>query len=237
MNIRILILATRDGPYSYLALKHLVENGISPYGIAIDKRGVGKKSLDIWQERTNGYFNIGHIDEFESSNCPFFEFPTHADKNMKKFIKKHNIDLLVNAGTPCIIKQDLLDAPNIGILNVHPGLLPEYRGCTTMEWSIFNDDPVGNTAHFMSAGIDEGPIIMKESYIFKKSDNYTDIRNQLYEYNLNLMAKSIKKIINEELTLQSLPQQGNGKYWSVIDDDKLSIVKQKLNNGNYKYQN
>jgi len=236
MEKRVLLLATKDGPYSYFALKSLLKNKTPIFGVAIDKKGVGAKAIEIWEERTGGNIKTGDIYEFQSDTCPFFEFTSHSSEEFKNFIKENNIDLLVNTGTPRILKQDILDAPNIGVLNIHPSILPAYRGCTTMEWSIYNDDPVGNTAHFMSAGIDEGPIIEQESYDFKKSDSYTDIRSHMYRANVELMSRVIHKIINDDITTQSLPAQKDGKYWDVMDSGKLAIVMEKLKNGQYKYQ-
>lgn len=236
MNKKILILATKDGPYSYMALQYLIKNGIKIFGVALDEKGVGEKSVQIWNERTAGNIKVGNIFEFESPSTPFFIFKSHAHKEFEAFVRDHGIDLLVNAGTPNILRQNILDAPKMGVLNVHPSILPKYRGCTTMEWSIYNDDPVGNTAHFMTAGIDEGPIIVQESYNFTKKDKYTDIRSKLYLKNVELMAKAIEKIVNNDLTPEKLAPQEDGHYWNVIDQDKIETVKMKLANGQYKYQ-
>lgn len=236
MEKRILIMATKDGPYSYLALQALIENKVPLFGVALDEKGVGQKAIDIWNQRTAGRLKTGDIHDFESAACPFFIFPSHADTAFESFVKENRIDLLVNAGTPHILKQNILDAPRIGVLNVHPSLLPAYRGCTTMEWCVYNDEPIGNTAHFMNAAIDEGPIIAQESYWFKKSDGYTDIRSKLYQSNVQLMARTLHRIIKENITPQSLPPQGEGQYWNVMDDANLKLVKQKLHEGRYKYQ-
>ncbi|PCJ99930.1 MAG: hypothetical protein COA45_03715 [Zetaproteobacteria bacterium] len=236
MTKRVLILATKDSPYSYLAIKTLVKNNVPLYGVALGEKGVGVRALEIWNERTDGRLAAGDFDEFQSEYFPFFTFPSHADETFKIFVKEHKIDLLVNAGTPCILKQDILDAPRIGVLNVHPSILPDYRGCTTMEWSVLNDDPLGNTAHFMVSAIDEGPIIDQEIYQFKKSDGYTDIRRYIYMFNVELMARTIRKIIDNDIAPQSLTPQGEGTYWDVMDDVKLALVKEKLHEGRYKYQ-
>ncbi len=236
MTKKVLLLATYDGPYSYLAIQSLIKHNVPVFGVAMDKKGVGERSLEIWNERTEGKLPIGNVSDFKSNNIRFFDFESHGSGDFKEFVINNDIDLLVNTGTPRIIKQDVLDTPRIGILNVHPSILPEYRGCTTMEWSIYNDDPVGNTAHFMTSSIDEGPIIEQESYVFKKSDTYSDVRSSLYKYNVDFMARVVNKVINNDITPQSLMPQRKGSYWNVIDDDKISIVKKKLNNGQYKYQ-
>lgn len=236
MSNRILILATKDGPYSYLALQSIIKHNIPLFGVALDKKGVGTKAIEIWEQRTAGRLKTGNIYEFQSQDCPFYEFLSHSNEEFENFVKENEIDLLVNAGTPHILKQNILNAPRIGVLNVHPSLLPAYRGCTTMEWSVLNDAPIGNTAHFMNSAIDEGPIIQQESYLFKKTDTYTDIRSQLYDFNVKLMAQVIQNIIEFGIQPESLPQQSEGQYWNVMDEARIELVKQKLINGHYKYQ-
>ncbi|MGH1456350.1 MAG: formyltransferase family protein [Alphaproteobacteria bacterium] len=236
MSKNVLVLATRDGPYSYLAVRALIENNIPLFGVALDQKGVGARSVEIWKERTAEKIKTGNIYDYESKDYPFYTFSSHADKEFEEFIRKNKIDLLVNAGTPNILKDNILQAPSMGVLNVHPSILPEYRGCTTMEWSVYNDDPVGNTAHFMSVGIDEGPIIEQESYVFKKSDTYADIRSKLCLANIEFMTKIVRKIIEQDITEKSLPKQGKGKYWNVMDEKTIEEVKKKLENGLYKYQ-
>lgn len=236
MTKRVLILARQGGPYSYLALQALVQHNVPLFGVALGENRASAKSLQIWNERTAGKLVVGDIREFESDSCPFYMFKSHADEGFEDFVRQHDVDLLVNAGTPHILRENILSAPRIGVLNVHPGLLPDYRGCTTLEWSIFNDDPVGHTAHFMTTGIDEGPIIAQERYSFKKTDDYTDIRVKMYQANVAFMARVIRKITDEDITPHSLPTQGEGTYWDVMDDATLQSVKDKVANGRYKYQ-
>ena len=68
-----------------------------------------------------------------------------------------------------------------GVVNIHPGLLPKYRGCSCTEWAILNDEKIGNTAHYMDSEYDSRPIIIKESYDFKKEDNYENVRTKIIE--------------------------------------------------------
>ena len=77
----------------------------------------------------------------------FFNKAYSDSEGVDKFYQK--IDLLVNAGTPRILKSNLLKAPSIGVINCHPGILPDFRGCTCVEWAIYLDQPIGNTVHLI----------------------------------------------------------------------------------------
>jgi len=73
---------------------------------------------------------------------------------------RHGADLLLSAGYPRIVPPSLLSTLPRGGLNVHPSLLPRYRGVSPVFWQIAAGEPqAGVTIHRMTAGADEGPIL------------------------------------------------------------------------------
>ena len=89
----------------------------------------------------------------------------------------------------------------------------------------------------MSEKIDEGPVLIQESLLFKKSDQYHDVRTKVYRHSFELMARGIKKIIDNPLhDFKNAEYVENGRYFKVIDDDKMNVVLNKINSGNYLYQ-
>ena len=76
-----------------------------------------------------------------------------------RIVRQHGIDLLVYLGGGGILREAILAAPTLGVLNAHMGLLPAYRGMNVTEWALWNDDPVGCTVHLIVRGIDTGEII------------------------------------------------------------------------------
>lgn len=71
------------------------------------------------------------------------------------------------------------------VFNLHFGILPQYRGCYPTKWAIINGDPIGVTFHYMTPGIDEGPVICQWKY---PSEGLTD--GEAYE-KCNMAAVSI----------------------------------------------
>ncbi|MCR9205847.1 MAG: hypothetical protein NXH75_14780, partial [Halobacteriovoraceae bacterium] len=59
---------------------------------------------------------------------PHISWDTMNSKKSHQFIKKNQIDLIINLRTRCIYKLDILNAPRLGCINIHHGLLPEFRG-------------------------------------------------------------------------------------------------------------
>ena len=116
-----------------------------------------------------------------------------------------------------------------GIINVHPGILPYYRGCTCLEWSIFNKDPIGLTAHFMNDKYDSGPILRSKFLKFKKKEvkNYRDIRIKIYLEQINLAKKIFELIVKKKL-IKKKQDEKKAKFYPVISKVKLNKIKRLL---------
>ena len=81
-----------------------------------------------------------------------------------------NIDIIFCIGSTQIMPKKILKLPKLGCLNIHPSLLPKYRGRFSTLRSIINGDKkTGITAHFIGQKIDMGRIILqkKNKYPFK----------------------------------------------------------------------
>src|SRR3990167_3274869 len=177
--MKIAILGTSSSPILSSVLMALHRNKVNIDYIILDQQDYTEKQNVIWQERTAGRFPFVPLYEFEEYKIPTYFVKSHSSDVMLELIQSLNISLLVNGDTPRILPLKIVNAPAIGVLNVHPGVLPYYRGCTCVEWAIYNDYEIGNTAHLMNEKIDSGQIIKIETYRFSKSDRYVDIRTKV----------------------------------------------------------
>jgi methionyl-tRNA formyltransferase len=178
------------------------------------------------------------IYQMANAMIPFYFVNNHNDEETLSLIEFLSVDVLFNAGTPRKLKKRILEKTKHGVVNIHPGILPYYRGCSAVEWALFNNDKVGNTAHFMSEGYDEGNIIFSECYEFPIKANYNFIRNKVYREGTILAGKALRYIFEKKITsIEGTPQNKTfAKYWSPIPDDKFVKVIDLVNNGGYKYQ-
>ncbi len=90
-----------------------------------------------------------------------------------------------------IIPQAILDLPRLGALNIHPSLLPEYRGASPLEYTILNGDKkTGVAVMLMDAEMDQGPILKISEYEIPKPNEitYPELRDQLAELGANTLA-------------------------------------------------
>ena len=74
-------------------------------------------------------------------------------------------------------------------LNVHPGLLPFYRGQNPVQWSVRDLAPLGATVHFIDEGIDTGPILLKKELINFKSKSIRNLRIEVLEFSASLLVE------------------------------------------------
>ena len=214
-------------------IKSLINHGIPIHSVVLDSKLSGDKEKQIWEERTCGLLPRLSLDQFTDVN---FYHKEHMDPETAHWGRESSVDLLLNAGTPHIIKRGLLDAVHLGVLNCHPGILPDFRGCTCVEWAIFYDKEIGNTVHFMTEKIDVGPIVFREGIEFSKSDQYHDIRVKVYQHGFDLYARAIKKIMDFGYLNDQYKSESGGKYYKVIDDLKMKELVEKVKEGKYKYQ-
>lgn len=233
---RVGLLSTLDAPFLGYIIREFSNRRIPVSAVILDAKMQNERDHRIHEERTAGRLPLLKLEEFEALGIPFYFVSNHSSTTTADLVMKLKLDLLVNGGTPRILKKEILQAPSIGILNCHPGLLPRFRGCTCVEWAIYLDEQIGNTVHFMSEGIDEGPIVLQEGLTFRKHDNYVDVRVKVYEHANALLAKGVQKIISEGLTPANLRPQGDGRYFNVIEPEKMKVVIEKLSAGAYVFQ-
>ncbi|WP_417835835.1 formyltransferase family protein [Thalassospira tepidiphila] len=236
-SISTVILGMDGLEYTSQMVDKLVNSNVRLEAVVLDATPVDDLSRQLWEERTGNRLPFKPWKEILPDNVPIYVVQNHNSQEMVGIVRKLGIDLLVNGGTPRILGDDVLGAPRLGVLNVHPGLLPEYRGCTCVEWAVYQDDPVGNTAHFMSTQIDRGPIIMVSQSDVVGVSSYTDLRVKVYEDGFNLTVKAIKYIEKYGITSQSAPIANvGGSYYKPISDENFQIVLSKISNSEYLYQ-
>ena len=100
-----------------------------------------------------------------------FEVANHNDEQCEKILGTLKPDLVV-LGDTRIIKPHIIQIPEIGVVNVHPGYLPDVKGNNPYIWAIIHDLPQGCTVHFIDEDIDTGPVILRRKIDLHIIDSY-----------------------------------------------------------------
>jgi methionyl-tRNA formyltransferase len=119
-------------------------------------------------------------------------------------LKEWSPDLIIFTGGN-IVRKQLLDVPRLGLLNVHLGLLPEIRGMSSPEWSLLKHVPVGVTVHYMDAGIDTGPILLRSEFPeAAECHSFSDLRNRLIAFGVEKAGEVVAGL--DRGTISATPQ-------------------------------
>ncbi len=112
-------------------------------------------------------------------NLPLIEIGSFKDEEAQR-IRDYSPELFVVVSFGLIVPRWALDLPTIGPINVHPSLLPLYRGPSPMQWAILNgDEETGITLIIMNEKMDEGRIIHQERVLIKRGENMIGLSDRL----------------------------------------------------------
>jgi methionyl-tRNA formyltransferase len=123
-------------------------------------------------------------------------------------------DVLVSAAYARIVPEDVLAIPSIGAINVHPSLLPDYRGVNAVWWAIYEAQPhVGVTVHEMTAEVDTGPILGQASIDVTPDTKPGAVWNNLGELARPVLEQTLRRI-RDSGSIEGTPQPAGGSYRS-----------------------
>jgi methionyl-tRNA formyltransferase len=151
-------------------------------------------------------------------------------KNLELRIKNLKPDLVICAAYGQIISKEILEIPKYGCFNIHPSLLPKYRGPSPIQTAILNGDKkTGVTIMLMDEKMDHGPILAKRELKItnpKSEITYQELHDKLAEIGAKLLIKTIPDWINGKIK----PQTQNEKkatYTKIIkkEDGKIDWKK------------
>ncbi|MFH1671203.1 MAG: methionyl-tRNA formyltransferase [Candidatus Portnoybacteria bacterium] len=119
---------------------------------------------------------------------------------IEKEISQINPDLIVVAAYGQIIPKGILDIPRFKSLNLHPSLLPKYRGPSPIQAAILNGDKItGATLMVMDEKMDHGPIVVQEEIEIKPEDNYQTLEKKLSQKSADLLIKNLPQYFNGKI--------------------------------------
>jgi phosphoribosylglycinamide formyltransferase-1 len=126
-----------------------------------------------------------------------FKKKTVAEKEILFELKKNKIDLICLAGFMKILSKNFIQNFNGKILNIHPSLLPKYKGLKTHERAIKNKDKYsGCSVHFVNSKLDSGKIILKKKIRINKKDTPQTLAKKILIQEHKLYPKAILKIFS-----------------------------------------
>jgi methionyl-tRNA formyltransferase len=132
-----------------------------------------------------------------------------AAKEAHRLLRELQPDVMVVAAYGLILPQSVLDIPRLGCLNIHASLLPRWRGAAPIHRAIeAGDAETGITIMQMDAGLDTGPMLMKEAVPIGADDTTGSLHDRLAALGARMIVQALRRIADGSLPAEPQPQEG-----------------------------
>ena len=149
------------------------------------------------------YAKSKSINTFVIDNKNFAKFQNpreEFDKALHQEILKYDVEIICLAGFMRILSEWFVDQWHNKIINIHPSLLPDFKGANAVEDALKAQAKIsGCTTHFVSFEMDAGPIIMQSEVLVDKNDNLETLSQKILLKEHEIYPLTLKKICNKIL--------------------------------------
>ena len=126
--------------------------------------------------------------------------PENLDADAIRGLKQYGADVFVVAAYSKILKKDIIEIPRLGVIGVHPSLLPKYRGATPIQSVILDGEKeTGTTLFMIDEKVDHGSILAQEILPIE-NPTYKELEHQLARLSGKLLAETLPKFITGSIT-------------------------------------
>lgn len=193
---RIVFMGTPD--FAVASLQALVENGYNVVAVitAPDKpagRGMQLKASAVKEYAV-------------AQNLPVLQPDKLKNPGFLEALRSYKADLQIVVAFR-MLPEVVWDMPDLGTVNVHASLLPQYRGAAPINWAIINGETeTGVTTFRLKHEIDTGNILLQEKVAILPEDNIGTVYEKLMQKGAGLLLKTVDGLVNNSITEQPQPE-------------------------------
>lgn len=146
------------------------------------------------------------IERAKNHNIPAYVFSPKDYASKEEYeelivekLEEHNVDLICLAGYMRIVGYVLLRKYEGKIINIHPALLPAFKGAHGIEDAFnYGVKVFGVTIHYVDSGIDSGKIIAQRAFEYKEGDSLEDVERKIHEIEYELYPEVVERLVKGE---------------------------------------
>ena len=232
-------LLLKEHPYGREMLKQLISEGFIPKIIITEDSVIADEEREKFLKRIEGNRIAERIESQleklsqKGIDVEHVEVPIHNSEEVMPHIRELDLDIIVFGGTR-IIRGEILDYPKYGVVNSHPGLLPECRGSASPAWSVYHDIPIGSSTHFCDNGVDTGQLLLRREVPVKRGMKYEDLCYETLVLAGILMKEALMSYEQGRWDEMKRPQ-GDSSHptFRNAPEEVLQVVYQKLEEETY----
>ena len=187
----------------------LTGNNLISTAVFISGRGTNLKSLIKFSKKKNSPINIKLIisNTNKAKGLKYskayklqkivinFKIKNIAEKKLLNFLSKKNIKFICLAGFMKILSKKFIKRFSGKIINIHPSLLPKYKGLNTHQKALKNNDKYsGCTVHYVTDKVDSGKIILQKKVKIKRKDSLNTLTKKVLLEEHKLYPRAISKV-------------------------------------------
>ena len=167
---------------------------------------------DSEQDQSLGYESL--LARARTLNLEAFD--SMRDDDPLRTLPSIEPDILFSVYYRRLVPPEVLRIPPLGCVNIHPGLLPNYRGATPTAWAILNGETTfGITIHHMDETFDTGDILVQEVHDIDPDETGYELRGRAMNFGTELLRRNFQGIVNRTLT--PIKQEGPGSYFGKLE--------------------
>ena len=232
-------LLLKEHPYGREMLKQLISEGFIPKIIITEDSVIADEEREKFLKRIEGNRIAERIESQleklsqKGIDVEHVEVPIHNSEEVMPHIRELDLDIIVFGGTR-IIRGEILDHPKDGVVNSHPGLLPECRGAASPAWSVYHDIPIGSSTHFCDNGVDTGHLLLRREVPVKRGMKYEDLCYETLVLAGILMKEALMSYEQGRWDEMRRPQGDSpNPTFRNAPEEVLQVVYQKLDEETY----
>ena len=232
-------LLLKEHPYGREMLEQLISKDFIPKIIITEDSAIADEEREKFLKRIDGNRIAERIEiqleklSQKGIDVEHVEVPIHNSEEVMPHIRELDLDIIVFGGTR-IIRGEILDYPKYGVVNSHPGLLPECRGSASPAWSVYHDIPIGSSTHFCDNGVDTGQLLLRREVPVKRGMKYEDLCYETLVLAGILMKEALMSYEQGRWDEMKRPQ-GDSSHptFRNAPEEILQVVYQKLEEETY----
>lgn len=156
------------------------------------------------------------------NNIPLLRAKKINSEEVREAVKQAAPDLCVISHFERLIKQPLLEIPPMGFINLHPSLLPYYRGMAPQHWPIINGEKeAGISVHYVEELADTGNIIVQRRFPLLPDMYVSDLQKVWLENYKTIMVEAIDNILEGKPTFEQRHLEGS--YYGKLKEEQCQI--------------
>jgi methionyl-tRNA formyltransferase len=192
----IIFMGTPD--FAVASLQALVENGYNVVAVVTAPDKPAGRGMQLKASAVKEYA--------VAQSIPVLQPEKLKNEDFLKELRSYKADLQIVVAFR-MLPEVVWDMPEMGTVNVHASLLPQYRGAAPINWAIINGEKeTGVTTFRLKHEIDTGNILLQEKVTILPEDNIGTVYDKLMRKGAGLLIKTVDGLVNNTITEQPQPE-------------------------------